>query len=114
MTIKTIYSRPYHPQSQGKVERSHRFLREKMAYDLQRMAKKGVNWVKKLPVYQRILNKDPKEVLKYRTAFQVYCARKPVLHIHKTCLMNEELLANAGKCHPVKDDRKRRSKYIPY
>ena len=77
------------------------FLREKMAYDFMKMTKKGVNWVKQLPIYQRILNEDPKEVLKYRTAFQVHYARKPVLHIHKTGLINEELLANAGKCHPI-------------
>ena len=41
MTVKTIYSRPYHPQSQGKVERSHRALREKMTYNFLRMSKKG-------------------------------------------------------------------------
>ena len=29
MDIKTIYSHPYYPQSQGKVERSHRSLRGK-------------------------------------------------------------------------------------
>ena len=28
--IRRIRSRPYHPQSQGKVERSHRRLRDKM------------------------------------------------------------------------------------
>lgn len=31
--IQRIRSRPYHPQSQGKVERSHRRLRDKMMYD---------------------------------------------------------------------------------
>ena len=76
-------------------------MREKMAYDFMKITKKGVNWVKQLPIYHRILNEDPKEVLKYRTAFQVHYARKPVLHIHKTGLINEELLANAGKCHPI-------------
>ena len=29
LKIKLINSRPYHPQSQGKVERSHRQLRKK-------------------------------------------------------------------------------------
>jgi len=32
--IKRIRSRPYHPQSQGKVERSHRRFRNKMMFDL--------------------------------------------------------------------------------
>ena len=33
LKIKIICSRPYHPQSQGKVERSHRALLSKMEYD---------------------------------------------------------------------------------
>ena len=32
--IKIIRGSPYHPQSQGKVERSHRSLREKISFDL--------------------------------------------------------------------------------
>jgi len=32
--IKMIKSKAYHPQSQGKVERSHRELRKKINYDL--------------------------------------------------------------------------------
>ena len=107
MKIKTIYSHPYHPQSQGKVERSHRSLREKMTYDFLRMSKKGVNWMKELPIYQRVLNEEPKEVLKYKSAFQVYYARKPVSS--KTDVMNDELLTNAGKGHS-EADRRRHSK----
>ena len=74
--IKIICSSPYHPQSQGKVERSHRALRSKMEYDIIQMGSKGVNWVQRLPNYQRILNEDPKEVLAYKTPFEVYFARK--------------------------------------
>ena len=75
MQVKMIHSRPYHPQSQGRVERSHRALRSKMEYDLLKMGKKGVNWAKALPEYQNILN-DPKEVLQYKSPFQIYFARK--------------------------------------
>ena len=32
-----VKSSPYHPQSQGKVERSHRTLRKKIMYDLGHM-----------------------------------------------------------------------------
>ena len=38
MKIKTILSRPHHPQSQGKAERSHRSLRAKMEFDLLKMS----------------------------------------------------------------------------
>ena len=34
LEVKIIRSSPYHPQSQGKVERSHRTLRKKIMYDL--------------------------------------------------------------------------------
>ena len=74
--IKIICSSPYHPQSQGKVERSHRALRSKMEYDIIQMGSKGVNWVQRLPNYQRILNEDPKEVLAHKTPFEVHFARK--------------------------------------
>ena len=60
LKIKIICSRPYHPQSQGKVERSHRSLRAKMEYDILKMGKKGVNWRNNIQEYQHILNNDPK------------------------------------------------------
>ena len=34
--VKIKNSRAYHPQSQGKVERSHRMLRDKIRYDILR------------------------------------------------------------------------------
>ena len=107
MKIITIYSRPYHSQSQGKVERSHCSLREKMTYNFLKMPNKGVNWMKELPIYQRVLNEEPKEVLKYKSAFQVYYVRKPVSS--KTEVMNDELLTNTGKGHS-EADRRRHSK----
>lgn len=71
LKIKIICSRPYHPQSQGKVERSHRSLRAKMEYDILKMRKKGVNWANNIQEYQHILNNDPKEVLGYKTIYNV-------------------------------------------
>ena len=41
LRIKVIKGRPYHPQSQGKVERAHRSFRKKLMYDLLRMKKWG-------------------------------------------------------------------------
>ncbi len=76
MDIKLIYSRPRHPQSQGKVERCHRSLRTRIEYDLSKMGQDSVNWAKQIPLYQRILNNNPKEVIAYKTPFEIYFARK--------------------------------------
>ena len=63
MNIKLIYSRPRHPQSQGKVERYHKTLRSRMEYDLQEIRQDGVNWAKQFPLYQRIRTNNLKEVI---------------------------------------------------
>ena len=83
LKVKMVHSRPYHPQSQGKIERSHRALRSKIEYDFLKMGKKGLNWAKALPEYQKILNEEPKEVLKYKSPFEVYFARKPSSHTNR-------------------------------
>ena len=111
LKIKIICSHPYHPQSQGKVERSHRALRSKMEYDFVQMGVKGVNWAQSLPSYQYILNKDPKEVLAHKTPFEVYFARK--CNSYNTAMTDEEVVENAGKCIPSEGDRRRCSIYMP-
>ena len=70
--IKMIKSRPYHPQSRGKVERSHRRLRKQIKYDSIKLGKKGVNWVVNLCAYNRILNDESKEELVLRSPFEFY------------------------------------------
>ena len=75
--IKVIKGRPYHPQSQGKIERAHRSFKKKVTYDLLSMSKTGVNWVKCLPDYARTLNCEPKEELSWKSPFEVYYGRKP-------------------------------------
>ena len=75
MNIKLIDSRPRHNQSQGKVERYHRALRSKMEYDLQKIGQYGEKRAKQLPLYQRIINNDPKEVIAYKIPFEVYFVR---------------------------------------
>lgn len=75
--IKNIKSRPYHPQSQGKVERMHRSLKGKIAYDLTRAGPCGINWAKQLPKYQHILNHTPKECLAWNTPYDIYYGRDP-------------------------------------
>ena len=76
LAIKDIQSSAYHPQSQGKVERTHRVLRKKIMYDLLNIQRGGVNWVEHLKVYARIMNEDPKEVLHWLSPFQVYYGRR--------------------------------------
>ena len=71
--VKIINSRAYHPQSQGKVERSHRTIREKIRYDL---LQQEANWVKFLPEYQSILNDDTKLELGGKSPFEIYFGRK--------------------------------------
>ena len=109
LQIKVILSSPYHPQSQGKVERSHRALRSKIAYEFFRMGAKGVIWVRNLPDYQRILNEDPKEVLGNKTPFEVYFARRP--YSCNTAMADEEVVQNVGYCDPSEGDRRRHSKH---
>ena len=109
MGIKIICSRPYHPQSQGKVERSHGSLRAKMEYDFIKMGEKGVNWVKSLPTYQRILKNGPKEVLSHKTPFEVYFARKSF----RTSVADNELRVDTtGRINPTVTDRKRRCRHV--
>lgn len=77
LDIKNILSRPYHPQSQGKIERMHKTLKQKIAYDLNHVDSCGINWAKQLPEYQRILNNTPKECLAWSTPYEVYYGRDP-------------------------------------
>ena len=74
--IRMIKSRPYHPQSQGKVEPSHRSLRKKIMYDFINLGKKDVNWASNLASYNRILNEESKEELGWKSPFEVYFGRK--------------------------------------
>ena len=62
-------SRPYRPQSQSKVERSHKTFRRKLSYDFVTQKKNGVNLVKNLQKYAKCLNNEKREALGWRSAF---------------------------------------------
>ena len=76
LSVRVIMSAPYHPETQGKVERSHRSFRIKLKFDLVTLKKRGVNWVNNLQRYAASLNDDAREELKWRTPFEVYFGRK--------------------------------------
>ena len=106
MNIKLIYSRPRHNQSQGKVERYYRALRSKMEYDLQKIGQDGVKRAKQLLLYQIILNNDPKEVIAYKTPFEIYFSRNCNAFIESR--LQDEILPSAGRVRPTKNDCYRR------
>ena len=114
MKIKMIHSRPYHPPSQGKVERSHGYLRSKIEYDFIKLSKEGFNWVENLANYQRILNEDPKEVLGYRSPFEVYFSRisNAINRLSKPGVETERITSKKRKrCNQsTSEDRNRRKK----
>lgn len=62
LNVKITRGSPYHPLSQGKVERSHRSL----------LPKVGLNRVFQLKEYQRILNELPMDVLGNQSPFEVF------------------------------------------
>ena len=108
MNIKLIYSRQCHNQSQGKVERYYGALRSKMEYDLRKIGQDGVKRAKQLPLYQRILNNDPKEVIAYKTPFEIYFARN--CNAFRESRLQDEILPSAGRVRPTKNDCYRRSR----
>ena len=74
--IKMIQSRPYHPQSNGKVERSHREIRKKISFDMLSHTRTGTNWVRNLPKYMSCVNNEKREALGWQSPFEIYFGRK--------------------------------------
>ena len=79
-----------------------------MEYDLQKIGQYGVKWEKQLPLYQRILNNDPKEVIAYKTPFEIYVARN--CNAFRESRLQDEILSSAGRVRPTKNDHYRRSR----
>ena len=89
-----IRSRPYHPQSQGKIERSHKFLKSKINFDI--IKNKIEDWVKQLPVYQMLRNEQQHSSIGF-SPFEIYHGRTsnrvgPTLQFAKSSV-NQILLA---------------------
>ena len=71
--IKQIRSSPYHPESQGKVERTHRELKAMIKYD--KLTGSKLKWHAMLEKYARILNDRKKPILGHQSPFQVFFGR---------------------------------------
>lgn len=71
--IKVVHGRPYHPESQGKVERNNALIKKKLRYLVN--TKQGTNWVKELPKVCFVLNSTPKEAIGFLTPINVYFGR---------------------------------------
>ncbi|XP_067023106.1 KRAB-A domain-containing protein 2-like [Acropora muricata] len=76
LAVKIVRGSPYHPQSQGKVERSHRALRKKISFDMAHLNKNGVNWAIQLKEYQKLQNEESMEALGRQSPFQVFYGRE--------------------------------------
>lgn len=65
LEIKLVYSSPHHPQSQGKVERSHSTWKAKIRSMIHDSSKQyGQDWSKKLPYIVKIYNDGFHRVVK--------------------------------------------------
>ncbi len=45
-------------------------------FDVLSMKKRGINWVKQLPIYAATINEDAKEELGWKTPFEIYYGRQ--------------------------------------
>ena len=79
-----------------------------MEYDLRKIGQDGVERAKQLPRYPRILNNDPKEVIAYKTLFEIYFARN--CNAFRERRFQDEILPSAGGARPTKNDRHRLSR----
>ena len=76
LAVKIVRGSPYHPQSQGKVERSHRAIRKKISFDMAHLNKNGVSWAIQLKEYQKLQNEESMEALGRQSPFQVFYGRE--------------------------------------
>ena len=58
-----IRYRPCNRRVRGKVERSHRVLKQKITYDIITQKKVGLNWAENLSQYIKYLNTKKKEAI---------------------------------------------------
>ena len=72
--VRQVRSAPYHPQSQGTVERMHSILQKVMHYDIYKQM--STKWVTQLSKYKQTLNSRPRKTLVFTSPFEVFFGRK--------------------------------------
>ena len=71
--IKLIHGRPYHPESQGKVERNNALIKKKLRF--LRSKERGANWVKDLRKVCYAINSTRRQSIGYLRPLDVYFGR---------------------------------------
>ena len=71
--VTLIHSGAYHPQSQGKIERSHATWKSKLRYDI---ADGDLNWVRNLDSYQELYNSGLQTAIGM-TPYECFVGSKP-------------------------------------
>lgn len=94
--VRKIESSPSHSQSQGKLRGFIQFSGKKIMYNLVSYYQRGVNWVKQLPFYSRVLNEDVKKVLNWMSPFELYYGRES----KKDLLDSPSSVINETVSHP--------------
>ena len=94
LNIKIIHSSAYHPQSQGKIERSNRTWKQKLHDDLLRL-EDGLCWVDYLPRYQSLYNEAQHDALGLFSPFEIFYGRKTrsdqdILVLGRDCLDSDD------------------------
>ena len=84
-------SRSYHPQSQGKIERSHRVLHKKIHYDMIKLRKTGINWGHNLQGYIRVLNELARDEQCWKSPVEGCYGRIPK-NIQKQVIEDERII----------------------
>jgi len=108
--IRQILSAPYHPQTQGKCERSHQSWRNKFYFDMRRSNYKFTHWVSRLQLYASLYNKQHHESLG-TSPFNVYHGREPNEMLKKaargrlTCCRRDLSSSVTHRLHEVQDAR---------
>ena len=74
--IRMVQYRPYNPRAKGKVERSHRALRNKILFNIVTQTWSGTNWAKNLPNYMKFIDNKNCQELGWQSPFEVYFGRK--------------------------------------